>query len=78
MGNAVSNPLAAAAGKKKANDAATQAQEGFNALTAGKTDEQKAQETRAKDRNATYEEKKKEREERKKKLKDQWAANKKG
>lgn len=78
MGNAVSNPLAAAAGKKKATDAANQAQEGFNALTAGKTDEQKAQAVRAKDRNASYEQKKKDREERKKKLQNQWATNKKG
>lgn len=75
MGNA--NPIAAAGAKKSANDAAKSAQDGFNTLTAGKTEEQKAREERARNRNADFEQKKREREERKKKLQSQWAANKK-
>jgi hypothetical protein len=74
MGNA--NPLAAAGAKKSANDAAKSAQDGFKSLTSAQTEEQKANPVRAKDRNATYEQKKKEREERKKKLQSQWSANK--
>jgi len=77
MGNAAGNPLAAAAGKKKAEDAANQAKEGLTSLTAGQTEEQKAREARAKDRSEAYEQKKREREERKKKLQSQWAENKK-
>ena len=75
MGNA--NPIAAMGAKKKAGDAAKSAQEGFNTLTAGQTEEEKARNDKAKDRNAAYEQKKKDREERKKKLQAQWEANKK-
>ena len=73
----LSNPFAAFAGKNAANDKQKELQDGISTLTAGKTDEQKAHEQRAKDRNATYAAKKKEREERKKKLASQWAENKK-
>lgn len=79
MGNA--NPLAstvgAAGAKRSAGNAVSSAQDGLNTLTAAPTDAQKAQAERAKDRNAAYEQKKKEREERKKKLQSQWAAHKK-
>ena len=77
MGN-VNNPIAAAGAKKSANDAKKQAQDGLNSLTGAKTEEQQAHGQRAKDRNATFEQKKREREERKKKLQGQWADNKKG
>lgn len=76
MGNA--NPVAAFAGQNAANEKKEQMADGLNTLTgANKTDEQRAQEERAKERVAEYEQKKKERAERKKKLGEQWAANKK-
>ena len=79
MGNA--NPAAAVAGmgaKNSANNAAKQAQDGLSSLTGAKTEEQQVQHKRAVDRNAAFEQKKREREERKKKLTSQWADNKKG
>mmetsp|Transcript_98518 Transcript_98518/g.275906 ORF Transcript_98518/g.275906 Transcript_98518/m.275906 type:complete len:81 (+) Transcript_98518:94-336(+) len=77
MGNGASNPLAAAAAKNQAGNAANQAKEGLTTLTGAKSDAEKERDQRSKDRNAEYEQKKKEREERKKKLSSQWAANKK-
>ncbi|KAG7345569.1 hypothetical protein IV203_033100 [Nitzschia inconspicua] len=75
MGNA--NPLAVMAGQNAANQKVEEAKDGLKTITGGKTDEQKAQEARAKDRVAEYEQKKRERAERKAKLSQQWAANKK-
>lgn len=64
--------------KNKAQSAADSAKEGLNTLTgANKSDKEREQEQRGKDRIAEYEQKKKEREERKKKLANQWSANKK-
>eukprot|EP00934_Nitzschia_sp_Nitz4_P006558 Nitzschia sp. Nitz4//scaffold68_size99682//29694//29936//NITZ4_004558-RA/size99682-processed-gene-0.38-mRNA-1//-1//CDS//3329556575//6548//frame0 len=77
MGNGASNPMAQMAAKNKANEAVTQAKDGLNTLTGGKTEEEKDRDQRQKDRHAEFEQKKKEREERKKKLSSQWAANKK-
>eukprot|EP00529_Nitzschia_sp_RCC80_P040801 CAMPEP_0113471460 /NCGR_PEP_ID=MMETSP0014_2-20120614/16987_1 /TAXON_ID=2857 /ORGANISM="Nitzschia sp." /LENGTH=76 /DNA_ID=CAMNT_0000364091 /DNA_START=266 /DNA_END=496 /DNA_ORIENTATION=- /assembly_acc=CAM_ASM_000159 len=76
MGN--TNPIAAMAGKNQAAEKQEQLSDGINTLTgANKTADQLAQEERAKDRVAEYEQKKRDREERKKKLTEQWAANKK-
>lgn len=77
MGNGASNPVAQMAAKNKAGEIGTQAKEGFNTLTGGKSEAEKERDLRNKDRAAEYELKKKEREERKKKLSSQWAANKK-
>ena len=75
MGNGVSNPIAQAAAKNKANEAAKSAQDGLNTLTGAKSEKEKEREQRARDRSAEYEQKKKEREERKKKLAGQWDAH---
>ena len=77
MSNAIRSLFAKFGAKKAAADQTSGVKDGFATLTAGKTDEQKAQQNRAKDRNAAYEQKKKDREERKKKLTNQWADNKK-
>ena len=46
MGAGASNPLAQAAAKNQANEAAQQAKDGFNTLTGGKTDKEKEREQR--------------------------------
>eukprot|EP00339_Tiarina_fusa_P012194 CAMPEP_0117022988 /NCGR_PEP_ID=MMETSP0472-20121206/17208_1 /TAXON_ID=693140 ORGANISM="Tiarina fusus, Strain LIS" /NCGR_SAMPLE_ID=MMETSP0472 /ASSEMBLY_ACC=CAM_ASM_000603 /LENGTH=72 /DNA_ID=CAMNT_0004728987 /DNA_START=85 /DNA_END=300 /DNA_ORIENTATION=+ len=72
MGAGASNPAAQMMAKNQAQGAVDQAKEGMNSLTGAKTDKEKEQEQRGKDRIAEYEQKKKEREERKKKLANQW------
>ena len=69
--------IAGIGAKKSAKGATENITEGFNTLTAGSTEKQKEQHARAIDRNAAFEQKKKDREERKKKLQSQWEANKK-
>lgn len=78
MGNAMPNPIAAMGAKNAAKGTTDQVKDGFTTLTAGKTEEQIQNQNRAKDRNAEFAQKKKDREERKKKLANQWAENKKG
>jgi hypothetical protein len=75
MGN--TNPIAAMAGKNATNQKMEEAKDGLKSMTGAKTNEQLAHESRAKDRVAEYEQKKKERAERKAKLSQQWSANKK-
>eukprot|EP00751_Fragilariopsis_kerguelensis_P002992 CAMPEP_0170813612 /NCGR_PEP_ID=MMETSP0733-20121128/36997_1 /TAXON_ID=186038 /ORGANISM="Fragilariopsis kerguelensis, Strain L26-C5" /LENGTH=78 /DNA_ID=CAMNT_0011171073 /DNA_START=131 /DNA_END=367 /DNA_ORIENTATION=+ len=78
MGNAMPNPIAAMGAKNAAKGTTDQVKDGFNSLTAGQTEKQIENQTRAKDRAAEFAQKKKDREERKKKLANQWADNKKG
>jgi hypothetical protein len=77
MGAGASNPMAQMAAKKKMNDTVDQAKDGATAAMGGRTDKQKEQDSRSKDRIAEYEQKKKDREERKKKLAGQWGDHKK-
>jgi len=78
MGNGMPNPIASMGAKKAAKGKTDGVKEGFATLTAGKTEEELKNQNRAKDRNAEFAQKKKDREERKKKLANQWADNKKG
>ena len=78
MGAGASNPVSQMMAKNQATGALDSAKDGMNTLTgANKTDKEREQEQRGKDRIAEYEQKKREREERKKKLASQWSANKK-
>jgi hypothetical protein len=76
MGVGASNPVAQAAAKNKMNEAANNAKDGATVAMGGRTEVQKTQDQRAKDRNAEYEQKKQDREERKKKLAGQRADHK--
>lgn len=76
MGNGPSASLGAAAAQHKVKGAFKDAQAGLTGATSNDPKQAELAQ-RAKDRNADYDQKKKEHAEKKKKLSDQWAANKK-
>ena len=76
MGNGPSASLGAAAAQHKVKGALKDAQAGLTGATSNDPKQAELAQ-RAKDRNADYDQKKKEHAEKKKKLSDQWAANKK-